>query len=137
MIMTTREHYAIYESLEDEFVVTVKDVVVATSTNVIQLDEFHPKYEFNPVYYFPNEALNRNYIQPNEHRTTCPIKGEASYWNLVIGEEVFENAVWGYEKILETAIPIKGYVAFDLSKGVKITKNEVRILKQGYKGKKQ
>jgi uncharacterized protein (DUF427 family) len=35
-----------------------------------------------PVYYFPREDVRMDLLEPTNHRTRCPSKGEASYWNL-------------------------------------------------------
>ncbi len=36
-------------------------------------------------------------LSPSEKTTRCPYKGEASYWHLHVGDEVFEDAAWSYE----------------------------------------
>ena len=36
--------------------------------------------------YFPPESLNREYLRDSDTRSICPWKGQASYYNLVIGE---------------------------------------------------
>ncbi len=134
--METNQHYAIYERLQDEFVVLVDHTIIATSNEVIQLDEFHPKYIFNPVYYFPMDGIDEQYLRSNSQTSFCPIKGEASYWDIVVGQKIIEQAVWSYEKTLETALPIQNRMAFDLDKDVKLLKNDIRISKQGFSRKK-
>ena len=54
-------------------------------------------------------------LKPTKHRTHCPFKGNASYWDLQVGEEVVSNAVWSYELPIEDAISIKHYLAFSLA----------------------
>ena len=34
--------------------------------------------------YFPRSALVDEYFTPTEHRTTCPWKGQASYYSVII-----------------------------------------------------
>lgn len=65
-----------------------------------------------PVYYFPEEDLRQDLLEPTDHTTYCPFKGDASYWSVRVGEKVAENSVWGYPEPLEDAPPISGYVAF-------------------------
>jgi uncharacterized protein (DUF427 family) len=65
-----------------------------------------------PVYYFPEEDVRTDLLEPSDHSTTCPWKGEASYWSLRVGDRVTENAVWSYPDPLEDAPPLEGYYAF-------------------------
>ena len=65
-----------------------------------------------PVYYFPEEDVRMDLLEATDHTTTCPFKGEASYWSVRVGENVAENAVWSYPEPIESAPPIAGYLAF-------------------------
>lgn len=65
-----------------------------------------------PVYYFPRDDVHMDLLEPTNHRTSCPYKGEASYWSLKVGNRMVENAVWSYEQPLQTVAGIKGALAF-------------------------
>jgi uncharacterized protein (DUF427 family) len=65
-----------------------------------------------PLYYFPTEEVRMDLLEPTDHSTRCPFKGEASYWSVRVGDRVAENAVWGYPEPLQDAPPLAGYVAF-------------------------
>ena len=65
-----------------------------------------------PVYYFPEEDLRGDLLEPTDHTTHCPFKGDASYRSVRVGDRVAENAVWTYPEPLEDALPISGYAAF-------------------------
>ena len=65
-----------------------------------------------PVYYIPEEDVRKDLLEPTDHRTHCPFKGDASYWSIHAGGRVAENAVWGYPRPLDHAPPLSGYVAF-------------------------
>ena len=65
-----------------------------------------------PLYYFPEEDVRRDLLEPTDHTSYCPFKGEASYWSMRAGEKVAENAVWGYSEPIDSAPPISGYLAF-------------------------
>src|SRR6266571_22228 len=56
--------------------------------------------------------LLRQTSEPTNHRTRCPYKGEASYWNLRVGSRTVENAVWSYEDPIEEVRPIAQALAF-------------------------
>ena len=47
-----------------------------------------------------------------DHRTTCPWKGEASYWSLEVGGTTYENRVWSYETPIPEAKLIAGLLCF-------------------------
>jgi uncharacterized protein (DUF427 family) len=65
-----------------------------------------------PIYYFPREDVRVDLLEPTDHHTRCPWKGEASYWSVRVGDRVAENAVWGYPDPLDDAPPLADYVAF-------------------------
>ena len=62
--------------------------------------------------YFPADALDRRFVRPSEYRTTCPWKGEAHYYDLVVGDETNPTAVWYYPEPKPAADQIAGRVAF-------------------------
>lgn len=65
-----------------------------------------------PVYYFPEEDLRAELLEPTDHTTHCPYKGDARYRSVRVGERVAENAVWSYPEPLEGAPPqLAGHAA--------------------------
>ena len=69
--------------------------------------------------YFPMESVNHNLIEESPTHTTCPWKGEASYYHLIVSGEKNEDAAWYYPYPKEAAQQIKGRIAF--WRGVKIS----------------
>jgi uncharacterized protein (DUF427 family) len=65
-----------------------------------------------PIYYFPVEDVRMDMLEPTDHSTRCPFKGEASYWSVRAGGRLAENAAWSYPEPLDDAPPLAGYVAF-------------------------
>jgi uncharacterized protein (DUF427 family) len=65
-----------------------------------------------PVYYFPRRDVRFDLLEPTDHHTTCPRKGIASYWSIVVGDRRAENAVWGYPEVIEGCPDITDLVAF-------------------------
>lgn len=63
-------------------------------------------------HYFPPESINREHFRDSEATTVCGWKGTASYYDVVVGEEVNEQAAWYYPDPKEAAEEIKGYIAF-------------------------
>jgi uncharacterized protein (DUF427 family) len=68
--------------------------------------------------YFPPESVNHQYLVESEKRSTCPWKGEAYYYHVVVGEQKNEDAAWHYPQPKEKALHLKNYVAF--WKGVQV-----------------
>lgn len=62
--------------------------------------------------YFPPNAVKREYFRPNDTHTTCPWKGLASYYDLVVDGKVNSGAAWYYPEPKQAAKQITDYVAF-------------------------
>jgi len=63
-------------------------------------------------YYFPADSINRKNLRESETHTVCPWKGQASYYDVVVGEEVNKDAAWYYPEPKDAAEKIKGRIAF-------------------------
>ena len=75
--------------------------------------------------YFPIESVRRDFIKESPTHTTCPWKGEASYYHLNVDGRTNEDAAWYYPEPKETSSQLKGRVAF--WKGVKISSDSEYI----------
>ena len=69
--------------------------------------------------YFPDTSLDRAYVKPSDHHTTCPWKGVASYYTLDVNGQQNPNAAWFYPAPKDAARQIAGRVAF--WKGVQVS----------------
>ena len=69
-------------------------------------------------HYFPPEAISKEYFQPSNTHTSCPWKGQASYYNVVVNGQENKDAAWYYPSAKEKAKNIEGYIAF--WRGVKV-----------------
>ncbi len=67
---------------------------------------------YPPVYYIPLEDMPQSLLGDSEHSTYCPFKGTARYWDLMTGNGMLDNAVWGYEQPYQEVSAITGHVAF-------------------------
>jgi uncharacterized protein (DUF427 family) len=65
-----------------------------------------------PVYYLPRDDVRFDLLEPTDHVTHCPFKGDARYWTIRAGGAVAENAVWGYDEPIAGAPDLAPYVAF-------------------------
>jgi uncharacterized protein (DUF427 family) len=59
-------------------------------------------------WYLPAEDVDLERFRKTTFHTTCPFKGEASYWS--IGEH--DGIAWTYEAPIEAAKAIQGHLAF-------------------------
>lgn len=62
--------------------------------------------------YFPLASLDRQYVVGSDKHTTCPWKGEASYFSLKVGDQVNADAAWFYPQPKPGAEQVTGRVAF-------------------------
>lgn len=85
---------------------------VADTTDAVMLHESN----MLPVYYLPLDDVRQDLIEPTDHSTHCPFKGDASYWSITVGDTVAENVIWGYPKPNEELPVLKGKVAFYLDR---------------------
>ena len=69
-----------------------------------------------PVVYVPLEDFDETLLERTQTTSHCPFKGDASYWSLRVGDELREDAVWGYEEPLEPAPWLRGFAALYPSK---------------------
>jgi uncharacterized protein (DUF427 family) len=63
-------------------------------------------------YYLPREHVRTDLLTPTNRETTCPFKGEASYWTIEVGGDVHDNLVWSYETPIPQAEGITGLMCF-------------------------
>ncbi len=63
-------------------------------------------------HYFPPESIHKQYFQPSDKHTTCPWKGLASYYDVVVDGKVNKDAAWYYPDPKPAAKQIKDRVAF-------------------------
>jgi uncharacterized protein (DUF427 family) len=63
-------------------------------------------------HYFPVASLRRELVRPSDKHTTCGWKGVASYYDVVVGDDVNKDAVWFYPTPMDGAQQVKDRVAF-------------------------
>jgi len=82
--------------------------VVVDTSRALELREG----SYPPVLYFPREDADMSRLAASPRHTTCPYKGEASYFHLRDGEQSVDNAVWSYETPKADVSAIAGHLAF-------------------------
>ena len=62
--------------------------------------------------YFPPNSVRREFLRDSENHTVCGWKGTASYYDIVVGGQVNNDAAWYYPEAKDAAKNIEGYLAF-------------------------
>jgi uncharacterized protein (DUF427 family) len=75
-------------------------------------------------WYFPPDAIKKEYFKPSKELTTCFWKGKASYYNIDVDGTVNEGGAWYYpapkdDSIYRVKKDFTNYVAF--WRGVEVT----------------
>lgn len=77
--------------------------VIAESADTVQVEGNH---------YFPPDSVDGAFLRPSLTHTVCSWKGTASYYDVVVGDDVNADAAWFYPEPKDAAGQIAGYVAF-------------------------
>jgi uncharacterized protein (DUF427 family) len=88
--------------------VVVDGTTVAESDRPVLLDETG----LPTRYYLPPDDVRMDLLKPTNFHTTCPFKGEASYWSLQLGDETLDGIAWGYPTPLPGVEAIAGLLCF-------------------------
>ena len=91
---------------------TWNNTIIANSNQTLVIEGNH---------YFPPDSIKKEYFKTaiGVH-TTCPWKGEASYYDIEIDGQINKGSAWYYSEPKESAKEIKNYIAF--WRGVKVSK---------------
>jgi uncharacterized protein (DUF427 family) len=88
--------------------VEVNGHVLADSAAALTLQEA----SYPAVQYLPRGDIEMGFFGKTERRSTCPYKGDASYYTAVIDGQVLENVAWSYEDPYPAMEQIRGHLAF-------------------------
>ena len=95
-------------------VATWNEEVIARSDRTIVVEDNH---------YFPTDDVHTDFLKETDHHTTCPWKGEASYFDIEVNGKTNSNAAWTYKDPKPAAAEIKYYIAF--WKGVSVKEEKL------------
>jgi uncharacterized protein (DUF427 family) len=71
------------------------------------LETSHP-----PSYYLPPEDVAMALLRPSARRSLCEWKGQAVYFDLVLGDAVLPDVVWSYPRPTPAFAALRGFLAF-------------------------
>jgi len=104
----TKGHTITITPADQHVEVVVNGVKVAESDRPVLLEETGLPIR----YYLPRDDVRTDLLRPTNRETTCPFKGEASYWSVDAGGEVHDDLVWSYETPIPEAEGIRGLMTF-------------------------
>lgn len=91
----------------------------ATWNNIVIAEsEDFEKVEGN--IYFPPESVKKEYLEPSDTKYTCPWKGEAKYYHIVVGGKKLQDGTWTYPDPKPAADKIRGYFSFSRDVQVRV-----------------
>jgi uncharacterized protein (DUF427 family) len=102
------EHPITIEANPARVVVSVAGRVLADTQDALTLREAG----YRPAQYIPLTDVDVSLLEPTDHATYCPYKGDASYYSIPTGGEKSVNAVWTYKAPFAAVAEIKDRVAF-------------------------
>ncbi len=100
------------ERFADTVTVTLGQRQLARTQSALVLRE----EGYAPVFYLPPNDVDLTELQPSEHKSHCPYKGDATYLSLVGPDQSVENIAWSYAKPLASVAEIAGQIAFYATK---------------------
>jgi uncharacterized protein (DUF427 family) len=89
------------------------------------VEKSHP-----PVYYFPIEDIQMEYLDLNTEVSFCEYKGRANYYNLLKDDKALSDIAWTYLKPPPGFESISGMVAFYPNRGLECFVNGERVQPQ-------
>jgi uncharacterized protein (DUF427 family) len=96
--------------------VTVDGEKLAESSRAVILEETG----LPARYYLPREDVRTDLLRPTATQSTCPYKGQATYWSAEVGGQVHEDIVWAYDSPIPEAAGIAGLMCFWTERGASL-----------------
>jgi uncharacterized protein (DUF427 family) len=85
-----------------------RDLVIADTRAAIRtLETSHP-----PNWYVPPGDVARELLRPSARRSLCEWKGEAVYWDLVLGDALLRDVAWSYPDPTPGFAMLRDHLAF-------------------------
>ena len=110
--MSQTVHSATISRAVETYAAKVGDVTIARSDRAMILQEVNAGKTYAPVVYFPLDDVVPGVLEPSDHTTHCPIKGDAGYFTVKAGGATLENAAWTYPDPMQEVAAVEGHVAF-------------------------
>ena len=102
------DHPITIERNPARIVVSVAGRIVADTREALMVREA----AYPAVQYIPRKDVDMALLQPTDHSTYCPYKGDCAYFSIPLGDERSTNAVWTYEAPYAAVASINSHLVF-------------------------
>jgi uncharacterized protein (DUF427 family) len=82
-------------------------IIADTMAAIRTLETSHP-----PSYYLPPDDVTMAMLRPSARRSFCEWKGEARYFDLVLGDTVLADIAWSYPNPTHAFRALRDHLAF-------------------------
>ena len=69
-----------------------------------------------PIYYFPQQDVRMDCLQPSDHTAHSDLKGEGIFWHVKVGDKIANNAAFTFSNPPGNGPKLEDYVAFQWDK---------------------
>ena len=90
------------------YVMRAGGAVLGETTRALELIEG----SYPPVIYIPREDIAMAFLDASDTTSSCPHKGQASYYNIEAKSGTIADAAWSYETPRDAVADIAGHLAF-------------------------
>lgn len=94
------------------WVVRAGGAVLGESSDALELTEG----DYPPVIYFPRGDIAMAFLDASDTVSSCPHKGQASYYSIHAKSGPIKDSAWSYEAPIDGMDDIRGYLAFYANK---------------------
>lgn len=117
---------AIAEPCDAHIRIEHRGMIVAETRNAIcTYETSHP-----PSYYIPPQDVAPGLLRRASGSSFCEWKGAASYWDVVIGDEVLQRVGWSYASPTASFAILRNHIAFYAGPFDKCTVNGETVIPQ-------
>lgn len=82
-------------------------VVAETRRPALVKETSHP-----PVYFIPPEDVNGDLVRPSKKSSFCEWKGQAIYYDVVVGDKVIKDVAFSYPSPTERFEAVRDWISF-------------------------
>ena len=100
-------------------------VVAETDRPALVKETSHP-----PVYFIPPEDVNGELFRPSKKSSFCEWKGQAIYYDVVVGDRVLKEAAFSYPSPNKRFEPVRNWISFYAGPMDEVTVNGEQVIPQ-------